>query len=196
MRKDNGRGWGFTLLKNTGTLALVKYGGVTTVAYVADYPGDAWEAPLEDVLYVGAAPTVLGLASVAERGMRIDAAGRPILVFFTGERVPSDPALGDLQMSRLSGDLDPLEVFKAGRVLWQNRGFWRDSKDARVAWQALLQERPTPTRRQYSQDFRDQALRLVQEGHSVAAAAKAVGVSPSTLRRWLGKAADTVAPRR
>ena len=46
-------------------------------------------------------------------------------------------------------------------------------------------ERPPASRRQYTQEFREEAVRMVLDGHSVASVCQRLGVTtPSLLYKW------------
>ncbi|MFN2355409.1 MAG: transposase [Desulfopila sp.] len=50
-------------------------------------------------------------------------------------------------------------------------------------------------RKQYTQEFKDSAVKLVTEqGYSIAEAARNLGVNPTQLRRWKSAEEDNSAP--
>lgn len=85
--------------------------------------GDPLEVDLASVRLLGAPQVPFAFKPMAERSLRIGLGDEAIIVCFTGEVTGDSGSLTDLQVGRLSGDMDPLTVVNGLRDLW--RPWWR-----------------------------------------------------------------------
>lgn len=61
-----------------------------------------------------------------------------------------------------------------------------DNNDSRIPRMSEQQQATIPSRRRFSQEFKADAVRLVNhEGYSVARACEAIGIAQKTLRDWM-----------
>jgi hypothetical protein len=123
--------WYMRTFPNPGTLLLADQGGLH-VAFEAD-AGRSWSAPIEEVTCLGRPDN--GPPFLAQRSIRLLVDGRRMIICFSGSEAGSESELVDLQVSRLTGDFDPitssLAAIKAVRSLGP---VLRTSKDAADVW--------------------------------------------------------------
>ena len=201
---DNaGRLPNFVKAKQRGALLLTVADGQHSVTLLRDgLP--SWEGRLATVRFFGSPRGPFGSASLGERAVRLGVGEDRVIVAFTGETADLSSSLTDLQTSRLTGEVDLLAISSSVRALWRNRKAWRRSLEAANAWRDLLtaDERPSPAARRissqrgtrgstgararYSDEFRRRAVAAADASEKpVAAVARELQISPTTLHRWI-----------
>lgn len=203
-RDRNGRMPGFVLLRQPGALILAEDGDRRSVILLRD-GRPPLQADLETVRSYGTPRGPFGSTSLGERALRLGIGKERIIVAFTGAVTDLSGSFAELQLGRLTGEMDLFDAAAAVREFWQNRGFWGRSREAANAWRDLLgngkpsksrtarQHARPPAERggagvgaRYSEGFREQAVATAHtSGKSVAAVARELEISPTTLRRWM-----------
>ncbi|WP_395242715.1 transposase [Agromyces sp. MMS24-K17] len=214
-RDKGGRMPNFVWMKERGVLLLIEEGGERTVVLVREGHPDLSDE-ISTVRGYGTPRGPYGSTAFGDRALRIGFGEERLIVAFTGETTDLTGTVADLQVDRLTGDFDLMSALGAARDLWRNRDFWRRSLEAAKAWRGLLPKgsgaagRATNTRSKakasparapatrggggmgvrYSDEFRQRAVAAAQASDaSVAAVARELEISPTTLRRWIEQSA-------
>jgi hypothetical protein len=131
MMRDR-RIWYVRAIANPGTLWLAEEAGRHVVGFEAD-AGRSWTAPVEDVTCLGRPEN--GPAFVAKRSLRLELEGRRMIISFSGMSADAQADLVDLQVGRITGDVDPIAAVRMLANLGPALGA---SKNAAEAWLAIF----------------------------------------------------------
>lgn len=128
--------WYLRLIANPGTLMLLEQDGAYVMGFEAD-TGKSWFAPLHEVTCLGQPEG--GVAALRSRALRLQAEERRMIITFSGTTAETEGGLVDLQLSRLTGDFDPiLGTLSAVKTLKGSLAAWGASKDAVDWWTTLF----------------------------------------------------------
>ena len=95
--------------------------------------GKSLYAPLQEVVCLGQPEG--GIAAVARRSLRLEIAGRRVVIMFSGMSADETGDVALLQLDRLAGDVDPIAALATLKTAFASLG---KSKDSAAAWTAIF----------------------------------------------------------